>query len=149
MHGRKVRVDLQLAADAGKAGAGGREAEAENRGVGTQGQRTCEFPDGLQVGLDVAQVLDSRGIAVRAGHHCAKPLMRVLGVGATARASFYVYNDTDDVDALADALADELGSVREIVSRLLKGFAAQGLVTLGREQLTITDRDGLQKLAAV
>lgn len=46
-------------------------------------------------------------------------------------------------------LADELGSVREIVSRLLKGFAAQGLVTQGREQLTITDRPGLQKLAAV
>lgn len=46
-------------------------------------------------------------------------------------------------------LADELGSVREIVSRLLKGFAAQGLVTLGREQLTITDRQGLQKIAAM
>lgn len=46
-------------------------------------------------------------------------------------------------------LADELGSVREIVSRLLKGFAAQGLVSLGREQLTIVDRNGLQKLAAV
>lgn len=46
-------------------------------------------------------------------------------------------------------LADELGSVREIVSRLLKGFAAQGLVTLGREQLQIIDRTGLQKLAVV
>jgi CRP/FNR family transcriptional regulator len=46
-------------------------------------------------------------------------------------------------------LADELGSVREIVSRLLKGFAAQGLVTLGREQITVTDRTGLQKLATV
>jgi CRP/FNR family transcriptional regulator len=46
-------------------------------------------------------------------------------------------------------LADELGSVREIVSRLLKGFVAQGLVGLGREQLTIVDRAGLQKLAAV
>jgi len=46
-------------------------------------------------------------------------------------------------------LADELGSVREIVSRLLKGFAAQGLVTLGREQITVIDREGLQKLAAV
>jgi CRP/FNR family transcriptional regulator len=46
-------------------------------------------------------------------------------------------------------LADELGSVREIVSRLLKGFAAQGLVSLGREQVTITDREGLQKLLAV
>jgi len=46
-------------------------------------------------------------------------------------------------------LADELGSVREIVSRLLKGFAAQGLVSLGREQLTVSDRTGLQKLASV
>ena len=46
-------------------------------------------------------------------------------------------------------LADELGSVREIVSRLLKGFAEQGLVTLGREQLAVVDRGGLQKLAAM
>lgn len=53
---------------------------------------------------DVAQVLDQEGVCVRAGHHCAKPLMRVLGVGATARASLYVYNDERDVDALADAL---------------------------------------------
>ena len=53
---------------------------------------------------DIAQVLDSEGVCVRAGHHCAKPLMRVLGVAATARASFYVYNDEDDVDALGDAL---------------------------------------------
>jgi cysteine desulfurase/selenocysteine lyase len=54
---------------------------------------------------DISQVLDAEGVCVRAGHHCAKPLMRVLGVTATARASFYVYNDEDDVDALADALA--------------------------------------------
>jgi cysteine desulfurase/selenocysteine lyase len=54
---------------------------------------------------DVSQVLDESGVCVRAGHHCAKPLMRRLGVGATARASFYVYNDEADVDALADALA--------------------------------------------
>jgi cysteine desulfurase / selenocysteine lyase len=53
---------------------------------------------------DIAQVLDSEGVCVRAGHHCAKPLMRVLGVNATARASFYVYNDEDDVDALSEAL---------------------------------------------
>jgi cysteine desulfurase/selenocysteine lyase len=53
---------------------------------------------------DVAQVLDQHGVAVRAGHHCAKPLMRVLGVNATARASLYAYNDTDDVDTLATAL---------------------------------------------
>jgi cysteine desulfurase/selenocysteine lyase len=53
---------------------------------------------------DVSQVLDQEGVCVRAGHHCAKPLMRVLGVGATGRASLYVYNDERDVDALADAL---------------------------------------------
>jgi cysteine desulfurase/selenocysteine lyase len=55
---------------------------------------------------DISQVLDQRGVCVRAGHHCAKPLMRRLGVSATARASLYVYNDERDVDALADALAD-------------------------------------------
>ena len=55
---------------------------------------------------DVSQVLDQHGVCVRAGHHCAKPLMRLLGVSATARASFYLYNDESDVDALADALAD-------------------------------------------
>ena len=53
---------------------------------------------------DISQVLDQSGVCVRAGHHCAKPLMRRLGVGATARASFYVYNDREDVDALVDAL---------------------------------------------
>jgi cysteine desulfurase/selenocysteine lyase len=53
---------------------------------------------------DVSQVLDERNVCVRAGHHCAKPLMKTLGVNATTRASLYLYNDTDDVDALADAL---------------------------------------------
>jgi cysteine desulfurase/selenocysteine lyase len=55
---------------------------------------------------DLSQVLDEAGVCVRAGHHCAKPLMRRLGVGATARASFSVYNDQADVDALVAALAD-------------------------------------------
>ncbi len=53
---------------------------------------------------DVSQVLDERNVCVRAGHHCAKPLMQVLGVQSTTRASFYLYNGNDDVDALADAL---------------------------------------------
>jgi cysteine desulfurase/selenocysteine lyase len=53
---------------------------------------------------DLSQVLDQRNVCVRAGHHCAKPLMRVLGANATARASFYLYNDESEVDALADAL---------------------------------------------
>ncbi|MGF1597864.1 MAG: cysteine desulfurase [Acidimicrobiales bacterium] len=55
---------------------------------------------------DVSQVLDQSAVCVRPGHHCAKPLMRELGVTATARASFYLYNDTDDVDTLADALVE-------------------------------------------
>ncbi len=54
---------------------------------------------------DIAQVLDGDAICVRASHHCAKPLMRVLGVPATSRASFYLYNDTADVDALVESLA--------------------------------------------
>ena len=54
---------------------------------------------------DLSQVLDQHGVCVRAGHHCAKPLMKVLGVNATARASLYLYNDESDVDALADGLA--------------------------------------------
>ena len=54
---------------------------------------------------DISQVVDEHGVCVRAGHHCAKPLMRVLGVPATTRASFYVYNDEADVDALVEALA--------------------------------------------
>ncbi len=55
---------------------------------------------------DVSQILDTQGVCVRAAHHCAKPLMRRLGVGATARASLYLYNDEADVDALADGLEE-------------------------------------------
>jgi cysteine desulfurase / selenocysteine lyase len=53
---------------------------------------------------DVAQVLDAEGIAVRAGDHCAKPLHRRFGLGASTRASVYLYNTTEEVDALATAL---------------------------------------------
>jgi len=53
---------------------------------------------------DVAELVDRGGVCVRAGHHCAQPLMRCLGVGATARASVGVYNERADVDALIDAL---------------------------------------------
>jgi cysteine desulfurase/selenocysteine lyase len=55
---------------------------------------------------DLSQVLDQAGVCVRAGHHCAKPLMRRLGVTATARASFSVYNDQADVDVLVDAIGE-------------------------------------------
>jgi cysteine desulfurase/selenocysteine lyase len=53
---------------------------------------------------DLATILDSEGVAIRAGHHCCQPLMKCLGVGSTARASFYLYNTTDEVDTLVDAL---------------------------------------------
>jgi cysteine desulfurase / selenocysteine lyase len=53
---------------------------------------------------DLSQLLDEEGIAIRSGHHCAQPLMRRLGVAATARASFYLYNTEEEVDALVGAL---------------------------------------------
>lgn len=53
---------------------------------------------------DIATILDTQGIAVRAGHHCAQPVMKRFGVPATARASFAFYNTTDEVDALANAI---------------------------------------------
>jgi cysteine desulfurase/selenocysteine lyase len=53
---------------------------------------------------DVAQLVDSRGVAVRAGHHCAKPAHQRFGVQSTTRASFYLYTTTDEIDALVEAL---------------------------------------------
>jgi cysteine desulfurase/selenocysteine lyase len=59
---------------------------------------------------DISTILDSEGVAVRAGHHCAQLVMKHFEVSATARASLYIYNTRDDVDRLVDSL----GSVREI-----------------------------------
>jgi cysteine desulfurase / selenocysteine lyase len=59
---------------------------------------------------DIAELCDREAVCVRAGHHCAQPLMRTLGVAATARASFHVYNRREDVDRLVDAL----GKAREV-----------------------------------
>jgi cysteine desulfurase / selenocysteine lyase len=53
---------------------------------------------------DVGQILDEFGVAVRADHHCAAPLHRALGVAASTRASFYLYNTHEEVDALAEAI---------------------------------------------
>jgi cysteine desulfurase/selenocysteine lyase len=53
---------------------------------------------------DIAELLARAGVCVRAGHHCAQPLMRCLGVGATARASVGVYNERADIDVLSEAL---------------------------------------------
>lgn len=53
---------------------------------------------------DVATALDMEGVAVRAGHHCAQPLLNYLSVPATARASFYLYNTKEDADRLVEAI---------------------------------------------
>ncbi len=53
---------------------------------------------------DIGTVLDRHGIAIRTGHHCAQPVMERFGLAATARASFGIYNSTEDVDALAAAI---------------------------------------------
>ncbi len=59
---------------------------------------------------DIAELCDREAVCVRAGHHCAQPLLRSIGVGATARASFHVYNSRDEVDRLVAAL----GKAREV-----------------------------------
>jgi len=53
---------------------------------------------------DMATIADSHGVAIRAGHHCAQLLMRHLGVPATSRASFSVYNEPSEIDALVEAI---------------------------------------------
>ncbi|MGO9321201.1 MAG: cysteine desulfurase [Solirubrobacteraceae bacterium] len=87
------------------------ERLAEVPGLRVVGPPTAERRGGLASftidGMhphDVAELADRGGVCIRAGHHCAQPLMRRLGVGATARASVGVYNDPSDVDALIDAL---------------------------------------------
>ncbi len=70
---------------------------------------------------DLSQVLDQQAIAIRAGHHCAQPLMRRLDCVATARASFYIYNRKDEVDALVDGL----GAADKIFGRTLSDATAR------------------------
>ena len=60
--------------------------------------------DGQAHPHDISTVVDRKGVAVRAGHHCAQPLMARLGVTATCRASFGLYNTTEEVEVLVDAL---------------------------------------------
>jgi cysteine desulfurase / selenocysteine lyase len=86
---------------------------AELPGLEIQGPQDVEqrggaisFTDPVIHPHDIGTFLDSRGVAIRAGHHCAQPLMRAMGKVATARASFYVYNDRQDIDALVDSLKE-------------------------------------------
>ena len=86
---------------------------AENRGVRVIGPVTTEARGGAVSfdvrGIhphDVGQVLDDLGVEVRVGHHCAWPLTRRFGVAATTRATFYLYNDEADIDALVDGVRE-------------------------------------------
>jgi cysteine desulfurase/selenocysteine lyase len=66
---------------------------------------TLTTPDGLEIHPhDVSQLLDARGIAVRGGHHCARPLHERFGVQSSTRASFYLYPTKAEIDALVDGL---------------------------------------------
>jgi len=59
---------------------------------------------------DIGQILSEQGVAIRAGHHCAQPLMQRFGIAATARASLAFYNSREDLDALSAAI----GKVKEV-----------------------------------
>jgi cysteine desulfurase / selenocysteine lyase len=77
--------------------------EADDRGTALS--FVLDGPDGREIHPhDVSQVLDAHGVAVRAGHHCARPLHRRFGVTASTRASLYFYNTHDEVDALVEGL---------------------------------------------
>ncbi|MBM3287364.1 MAG: cysteine desulfurase [Candidatus Eisenbacteria bacterium] len=88
----------------------GPRSPAERTGV-------ISFSDATVHPHDLATILDMNGVAIRAGHHCAQPLMRRLGAQATARASFYLYNDAADVDALVAALSEARSYFGEAVRR--------------------------------
>lgn len=89
------------------------EKMSEIKGLEIQGPQevsqrggAISFTDSAIHPHDISTFLDSRGIAIRAGHHCAQPLMRILGKVATARASIYIYNDESDIDLLVEALIE-------------------------------------------
>ncbi|MEJ7715379.1 MAG: aminotransferase class V-fold PLP-dependent enzyme [Thermoleophilaceae bacterium] len=71
---------------------------------------------------DLAEICDRSGVCIRAGHHCAQPLMRELGVSATARASFHVYNDREDVDRLVELASGRAKGVRPLMDSLYRDY---------------------------
>ncbi len=74
---------------------------------------------------DVSAILDAEGIAVRGGHHCAMPLARLLGVSGTTRASFYLYNTTEEIDKLTDALEMVAAKMKKPAMTTTQGKAAK------------------------
>ena len=66
---------------------------------------------------DVASILDSKGVCVRSGNHCAQPLMRFLGIDSTVRASFYFYNDKEDVEKLVQAIKEAYNVFKNYIKK--------------------------------
>jgi cysteine desulfurase / selenocysteine lyase len=88
-----------------------RLAPLESRGLKIYGPKDADLVSGVLSfnfadvhAHDLASILDTEGVCVRAGHHCTMPLMEKMGWPATARASFYIYNTNADVDVLADGI---------------------------------------------
>jgi cysteine desulfurase/selenocysteine lyase len=88
-----------------------RLAPLESRGLALYGPKDPELASGVLSfnfadvhAHDLASILDTEGICIRAGHHCTMPLMEKMGWPATARASFYIYNSNADIDALAEGI---------------------------------------------
>ena len=79
-------------------------AEHSGQGARTRGRSSRSRCEGPAHAHDISTVVDRKGVAVRAGHHCAQPLMAHLGLTATCRASFGLYNTTEEVDVLVEAL---------------------------------------------
>src|SRR5262249_9295502 len=106
--GPRAIAEPQQGPDGPRAQAVATAAGARNLGPPTPVDRGAAISftvDGVHP-HDMSQVLDSRGVAVRAGHHCAWPLHRAMGVQASTRASFYLYNTHEEVDALAGGIAE-------------------------------------------
>ena len=79
---------------------------------------------------DIATILDQYGVAIRAGHHCAQPLMKKLGVSATARASFYFYNTKEEIDVFLNALSKaidyfEVGACKKLKKQEVRSKEAR------------------------
>ncbi|KAA6182921.1 SufS family cysteine desulfurase [Thiohalocapsa marina] len=100
--------------------------------------------------LDIGTRLDLRGICIRTGHHCCQPLMQRLGIGGTARASLAIYNDRQDVDRLAEALADMAAQARRGASTASTGTddtAATAFPTASAESPQAAADDLAEELA--
>jgi cysteine desulfurase/selenocysteine lyase len=97
----------------------GKIASPSARNDNSNGVGIITFSNPVVHPHDIATIVDQEGVAIRAGHHCAQPLMKKLGVSATARASFYFYNTKEEIDVFINALQKafdyfEVGACKEL-----------------------------------